>query len=219
MPPRSSEKSSFGHFTGNSEPNFQAITLIISCKDRPGLRKLHSDPTFSRIPFQSISCNLNELILPFISRPSPSSRPPMKIPLTSLLVLPILAASSAWALINPQVQPRHFFEEFNSAAFVKVQSVDTRNELKAELKVLQTHKGNFPEETITLTSSQRELLPEFLALSPGTPLVVFAGKERPRSARMDGIYYGGGGKWYRFRMTDDPKVWEMVGDADKGVDP
>lgn len=125
---------------------------------------------------------------------------------------------TAHALINPQAQPRNYFEMHKNIGEAKVKGVETRETLRAELEIGAVHKGEFGAKTVALVSENRELLGDFLALAPGSNLVVFANKDRPRSAQNDGIYYAGGGKWYRFRVTEDPAVWEMIGDADEGKD-
>jgi hypothetical protein len=141
----------------------------------------------------------------------------MKFPaaLTSVF---LLLGLPAFALINPQVQPRHFFNDYNHAFVAKVRSLETRERLRAELEIAEVAKGDLPLGRVELVAEDREKLRDFLALTAGTQIVGFAGKDRPRNARNDGIYYVGGGKWFRFRMTEDPAVWEMIGDADEGVE-
>ena len=127
------------------------------------------------------------------------------------LVMPL----PAFALINPQVQPRHFYEQYNNVLGLEVQSVDSKA-LTITTKVVKAAKGESPAETITLKAEGKGQLNEILSVGKGQMLVAFAGRDRPRSRKNDVLYYIGGGKWHAAEMTATPGEWKLIGDADEG---
>jgi len=133
------------------------------------------------------------------------------------LALLFLAAMPARALINPKVQPRHYFESYKVVLGCRVTKVDS-GKLTATLEIENAAKGAAPAKTITLKAADPKLLEEILALGEGQLLVAFAGRDRPRSGVKDVVYYAGGGKWFKARLTDQADQWELLADLDAGLE-
>jgi len=127
----------------------------------------------------------------------------------------LFTAPPAEALINPKVQPRHYFESYKNVLACRVLTVDS-GKLTARLEIEGAAKGESPAKAVALKAAKPELLEEILALGEGQLLVAFAGRDRPPSGRQDITYYAGGGKWYRARLTAQPGEWELLGDLDEG---
>jgi len=121
----------------------------------------------------------------------------------------------AHALINPSVQPRTFFDTYNGVYLAEVQNVDSAN-LSITLFLHGTAKGTAKPDSIVLKALDRKHLAEVLSVAKGQNVVIFAGRDRPRSAAQDVLCYVGGGKFIKARMADGD--WELLGDADEGVD-
>ncbi len=122
---------------------------------------------------------------------------------------------TATALINPQVQPRNLFDQYNTVLGLEVVKVDSKS-LTITTKVVGAAKGEDPGETVALTATGRDKLNEVLSVSEGQMLVAFAGRNRPRSRMNDVLYYVGGGTWHKAQITDTPGKWDLTGNADEG---
>ncbi len=121
------------------------------------------------------------------------------------------------ALVNPKVQPQHFFSTYNAVLLLKVVDVDSQN-LTAKLAVEGLAKGEFSPTTITLKAANRDQLDLVLSIATGQNIVAFVGKDKPRSAVLDVLYYIGGGKWHRAKLAsaETPEIWNLLADADAG---
>ena len=146
------------------------------------------------------------------SDPVRATLPTMKKIILALLILYPL---TALALINPQVQPRNLFDQYNMVLGLEVTKVDSKT-LTITANVVKAAKGESPGETITLKASDKKNLNEILSISEGQTLVAFAGRNRPRSRANDVLYYIGGGTWHTAQMTRTPGEWDLTGNADEG---
>jgi len=128
-----------------------------------------------------------------------------------------LLARPAEALINPKLQPRMLFEMSKNVLLCRVSEVDG-NSLTITLSVRQEAKGDFAPRKLALKAAQKELLQAVLSVQAGQDIVAFAGKDRKTDARRDVLYYVGGGKWFRARLSGDdtPDRWDLLADADEG---
>ena len=131
------------------------------------------------------------------------------------ILLTLLTALPAFALINPQVQPRNLYDQYNTVLGLEVVKVDSKA-LTITTKVTDAVKGESPGATVTIKAAGKEALNEILSVSQGQAIVAFAGKNRPRSRVNDVLYYIGGGTWHTAQMTATPGEWDLTGNADKG---
>ncbi|NQU25859.1 MAG: VCBS repeat-containing protein [Candidatus Nealsonbacteria bacterium] len=137
------------------------------------------------------------------------------------LLIAVLAglavASSTRAVINPKLQPSHLGDRYLNVVACRVTAIDTRART-AVLKLEGVAKGDFDATEITLTIKSEELAGAILSLSKGQKIVAYVGKKRIRHEN-DVLYYVGGGVWYLATVSGSHSKWEVLSNADKGVDP
>jgi hypothetical protein len=126
-------------------------------------------------------------------------------------------ASCAHAVINPKLQPSHLADRYVNVVKCSVTSIDVRART-ATLQLDGVAKGDFSAKEITLTAKSAELADAILTLSKGQKIIAYVGKRRIRHEN-DILYYIGGGVWYLATISDSPGQWDVLSNADKGVDP
>ncbi len=139
----------------------------------------------------------------------------MRLPFAVVACLAV--ASSARAVINPKLQPSHLADRYLNVVACRVTATDAKART-AVLKLEGVAKGDFAAQAITLTAKDERLADAILTLGKGRKIVAFVGKRRVRHEN-DVLYYIGRGVWYLATMTDSPGEWEVLSNADKGIDP
>ena len=139
----------------------------------------------------------------------------MKLPF--VFVACLATASNAHAVINPKLQPSHLASRYLNVVACSVTATDAKART-AVLKLEGVAKGDFATEQITLTAKDEGLADAILTLGKGQKVIAFVGKRRIRHEN-DILYYIGGGVWYLATISDSPAKWEILSNADKGLDP
>ncbi len=138
----------------------------------------------------------------------------MWLAVVSLLVGPVPGLVSG--AVNVQFQPRNVYNGYINALVCEVASVDSK-QLTIELKVQDVLKGKFEPKTVTIKAVRQELLEAVLAVEQGQQIVAFANQQAGRGGGRDIIYYVGGGKWYKARVSEQGEGhWDLLADADEG---
>jgi len=133
----------------------------------------------------------------------------------SLLVL--LATTPLYAVVNPKLQPRHLADRYGSVVACSVTAIDAKAR-RAELKLEGVSRGDFAAKEITLTAKAEGLAEAVLSLGKGQKIVAYVGTKRARHEN-DILYYSGRGVWYLATMSAGPGTWEVLSNADKGIEP
>jgi len=129
----------------------------------------------------------------------------------------LFLVAGARAAINVQFQPRDLYNGYASVLDCKIASIDA-DAKTIGIAVESVVKGKFPAKTITLTAARDQALEGFFALEKDQQIIAFVGKSGRGGAR-DVIYYVGGGKWYKAKLSEKADdQWSLIGNADDGVD-
>jgi len=129
----------------------------------------------------------------------------------------LAAAPGARAVVNPKLQPSHLAARYVSVVACSVTAIDTKART-AMLKLDGVTKGGFSAKEIRLTAKAEALADAILSLSKGQKIVAYVGKRRIRHEK-DILFYVGRGVWYLATMSGTPEKWEILSNADKGIDP
>jgi len=135
----------------------------------------------------------------------------------AVFVVCLTVAASARAVINPKLQPSHLADRYLNLLACSVTAIDA-DARTAVLRLEGVAKGDFTAKEITLTAKHTGLADAILTLGKGQKVVAFVGKRRIRHGN-DILYYVGSGVWYLATMSDSPGAWEVLSNADKGLDP
>jgi hypothetical protein len=128
----------------------------------------------------------------------------------------LAAAAPSYAVINPKRQPSHLVNGYVNVVACSVTAVDAKART-AELKLEGVSKGEFAAKTITLKAGGEGLAEAILSLRKGQKIVAYVGKPRARHEN-DILYYAGRGVWYLATMSAGAGAWEILSNADKGID-
>jgi len=133
------------------------------------------------------------------------------------LVFGLLCGVTAWALVDPSLQPDDLYDRYDAVLTLSITAVDA-GKRTAELQVVRVCKGDFAPKKVTIATSGEAVTSAFDILAKtGTTVVAFVGQKSRREKDDRGgkllMYLGGRGRWQVGRSdAKDPSRWEWVQD-------
>lgn len=128
--------------------------------------------------------------------------------------------STAFALVNPTLQPPDLFDRYENVLLLRMVAVDAEKRA-VTLEVAGLAKGNFPAKQVVLTAKGDSATGAFSALaSPGVVVVAYAVGKRRGAADALLFYLGGEGRWQQGTLgppgdAATPAQWNWTKDLDK----
>ncbi|MBC8002039.1 MAG: VCBS repeat-containing protein, partial [Opitutaceae bacterium] len=127
----------------------------------------------------------------------------------------ILASSSAFAVINPGLQPSDLYLRYGVVLALKVTTADAEKRV-AQLELTRVLKGDFAPKKIELTLSDPEILDAFDLIGSGSEIIAYVGSGRQADKLC---FYTGGGRWQiGTKDPKDPSLWLWTQDLDPKKD-
>jgi hypothetical protein len=128
--------------------------------------------------------------------------------------------STAFALVNPTLQPPDLFDRYENVVLLRTVSVNAEKHAVL-LEVAGLAKGEFAAKQVVLTAKGDSASGAFSALaSPGVAVVAYAVGKRRGAADTLLFYLGGEGRWQQGTLGSPgdaatPAQWNWTADLDK----